>query len=299
MKEISGKTRLFAVYGTPIEHSLSPLIHNASFRHIGVDARYLAFDVKCENIESAISSMRTLFFGGVNLTMPLKKVVIPYLDSLTESAQLIGAVNTLYWKEGKLVGHNTDGAGMVRAIREENGEVTGKNVVVLGTGGASLAICAQLGLEKAAQVRVFKRNNSTFMQSQSDIRALSECVCVPMDVYDIDDSVLVRRYAYEADVVINATPVGMGKPDESPLPSDVFHLGQYVADAVYHPRMTRMLRDAQKSGAHIVEGVGMLLWQALLAEEVWLADELKNSEKSLDPSVIIPVLGLSNEPYRN
>lgn len=289
--DVSGSTRLFAVLGSPIAHSLSPLIHNTSFAHLGIDADYRAFDVSAERIGEAINDIHTLGIAGCNLTMPLKRAVLPYLDSLSPAAELVGAVNTISRDGDRLIGHNTDGAGMTRSIRKTGGTVEGARVVMAGAGGAALAICAQLGLEGAAHVNVLKRANETFAVAQEEIERLAGATDCSMSLVDWGDTAAVSEEVSHADILINATPIGMGETSESsPFSADDLREGQFVADAVYHPRVTRLLRDARERGAIPVEGIGMLLWQALLAEEIWLGDELAASDTQITAEPILPVL---------
>lgn len=291
LHDVSGDTRLFAVFGSPIAHSLSPLIHNTSFKHLGIDAHYEAFDVPAERIGEAMSAVRDYGIAGCNLTMPLKRIVLPYLDGLSPAAEMIGAVNTVVREGERLIGHNTDGAGMTRAITEAGGTIEGARVVVAGAGGAALAICAQLGLEGAAHVSVLKRANDTFAQAQSEIERLSRLTGCPMSLVDWNDGQTVAEEVSRADIIINATPIGMGEDsDSSILPANLLQPRHYIADAVYHPRNTRLLREARERGATPVEGIGMLLWQALLAEELWLKDELASLGTSVSAEPILPVL---------
>lgn len=290
-RDVSGGTRLFAVLGSPIAHSLSPLIHNTSFAYLCIDADYRAFEVPAEHISEAIDDIRTLGIAGCNLTMPLKRAVLPYLDGLSSAAELVGAVNTIERVGEQLIGHNTDGAGMTRSIREAGGQISGSRVVVAGAGGAALAICAQLGLEKAAQVSVLKRANETFAAAQEEIERLAQATNSSMRLLDWGDAAAVSEEVSRADILINATPIGMGeKSESSPFSAEDLQAGQFVADAVYHPRMTRLLSDARERGAIPVEGIGMLLWQALLAEEIWLGYELAASGKQITAEPILPVL---------
>ncbi|MBR6459561.1 MAG: shikimate dehydrogenase [Actinomycetaceae bacterium] len=289
--DVSGSTRLFAVLGSPIAHSLSPLIHNTSFAHLGIDADYRAFEVPAERIGEAIDDIRALGIAGCNLTMPLKRAVLPYLDGLSPAAELVGAVNTIERDGERLIGHNTDGGGMTRAIREAGGQISGSRVVLAGAGGAALAICAQFGLEGAAHVSVLKRANETFAAAREEIERLAGATDCSMSLVDWGDGAAVSEEVSSADILINATPIGMGeKSESSPFSADDLREGQFVADAVYHPRVTRLLTDARERGATPVEGIGMLLWQALLAEEIWLGDELAASGKQITAEPILPVL---------
>ncbi len=289
---ITGTTRLYALLGSPVAHSLSPAIHNASFAHLGVDAAYVVFDVDAGQTGAAVAALRTLGIAGFNLTMPCKKAVIEHLDRLSPAAELIGAVNTVNVEaDGTLTGHNTDGAGMIRALAEAGAALEGCRLLVLGAGGAARAIIAQAGLDGAAQVLVAKRPGATFAQAADDVARLAAATDTPMGLVDFTDPEAMAEACARADIIINATPIGMGENNpESPLAPERIREGQFVADAVYHPRRTALLASAAEARAMPVEGVGMLLWQGLIAEEIWLADELAARSLAPDPAPILPLL---------
>lgn len=290
---ISGTTGLYALLGSPVAHSMSPAIHNASFAHLGIDAAYLAFDVPEEETAAAVSAVRALGIRGFNLTMPCKTAVLECLDSLSPAARLMGAVNTVKVEaDGTLSGHNTDGAGMMRALGEAGAVVAGADVLVLGAGGAARAIVAQAGLDAAASVRVAKRPGRTWDAAAEAVARLAEGTQTAMSLVDFADAQAMREAVGSASIVINATPIGMGESSkDSPVDAGWLAPGQFVADAVYHPRRTRLLADAEAAGATPVEGIGMLLWQGLIAEEIWLAQELAERGLRVDPGAVLPMLG--------
>jgi len=254
-----GSTRVAAVIGHPVHHSLSPAIHNAAFRSLDLDWSYVAFDVAPGEGTAAIEAMRALHLGGMSVTMPHKAAVATAVDRTTPQAAKLGAVNCVAWDQGELVGHNTDGDGFVASLREQTARpVEGRTCVLLGAGGAARAVVLALAEAGAREVVVVNR-------TRSNAEAAAALAGVVGRVGVIDEVV-------EADLIVNATPIGMrGTPGEgvSPLPREVLHEGQIVADLVYHPRETPLLEAAAGVGAICLGGIGMLVHQAARQFELW------------------------------
>ena len=252
---ISGATRVAAVIGHPVRHSLSPALHNAAFQQLGVDWVYTAFEVMPGGAQSAIDAMRTLGLGGLSVTMPHKEMVVDAVDSLDPAAAALRSVNTVVPQaDGLLMGYSTDGAGFVASLAAAGVEVVGRTVCVLGAGAAARAIVDALARAGAARVAVLNR---TFSSAQMAVELAG-------DVGVLGVATDVR----EAQIVVNATSIGMGSSD---LPIDVsmLHPGQAVADIVYHPRDTALLQGARAAGAIAVDGLGMLVHQAALQQQLW------------------------------
>ncbi len=252
---ISGATRVAAVIGSPVRHSLSPALHNAAFEQLGVDWVYTAFDVAHGRAQAAVDAMRTLGLGGLSVTMPHKEGIARAVDSLDAAAAALRSVNTVVPQaDGSLKGYSTDGAGFVASLVAAGVGVDGRNVCVLGAGGAARAIIDALGRAGAARIAVLNRTFSTAQEAVHLAGAVG-AIGVAHDVRD-------------ADIVVNATSIGMGSND---LPCDpaALRAGQVVADVVYHPRDTALLRAARAAGATAIDGFGMLVQQAALQQQLW------------------------------
>ena len=268
---ISGRTKAFALFGSPVEHSLSPALHNASFAELGLDCVYLCHDVVPSAVAAAVAGARAMGFAGFNVTMPCKAAVIEHLDELSPAARLMGAVNTVKREGDRLIGHNTDGAGLLRSVTERGFDVAGADVAVIGAGGAGSAVYTQAALDGAGKVSVFKRANASFEPTSQKIAALSERTGVNLTLTDVADEAALERAVREADIVVDATRVGMAPLEsQSNVREEWLRPGQAVVDTVYHPRETKLLALAARAGATPIDGLGMLLWQAAIAEEIWL-----------------------------
>lgn len=275
---ISGKTRLVALLGNPTAHSLSPAIHNLSFSLLGIDARYLCFDVENENLGAVVAGLRALDrWDGCNLTMPCKQVVIPHLDGLDDAAQLIGAVNVLKKEaDGTVRGYNTDGAGFTRNLAQHGAPVQGARMVLLGAGGAGRAVLAQAALDGAAHLDVFARAGGASHAAAADLiaRVAAKTGC-SIQLHDLNCEEDLQACIAAADILANTTPVGMGEGCEDTLvPADWMTPNLAVADAIYHPRKTRLVRDAEARGCTAVPGLGMLIQQAAAGELIWYNAEM-------------------------
>lgn len=268
---ISGTTKLAALIGSPVAHSFSPALHNVAFREMGIDARYFAFNVKPEDLKVVIPGMQAMGFVGTNVTMPLKSAVIPFLDELTPVARLEQAVNVVEFRNGRIIGHNTDGYGFMENLRNHGCDLEGRTFTLMGVGGAGSAILTQAAMDGTRKINVFCRKNGRSWQKASELlpRLAQETDC-NLSLHDLADADDLRACIAESDCLANATSVGMGKGNTDTLvPRDFMREGMYVADACYFPRMTQLLKDAQAQGAHIVGGLGMLLYQAAASEEIW------------------------------
>ncbi len=270
---ITGKTRLVGVMGDPVAHSLSPAMHNAAFAHLGMDWVYLPLPVQRGDLARAMQGLRALQFSGANVTVPHKQDIVPLLDELTPQARLTGAVNTLYWDNKRLVGHNTDGAGLVRSLREDTGfEPRGQAVIMLGAGGSARAAAVELAREGVRRLLILARRREQGEElARLALRAGSQ---VDVAVRALDEVMSPGIFA-GADLLVNTTPVGMvPETSASPLPA-TRGLGPplLVYDLVYNPRQTRLLQQARQAGCRVASGLGMLLYQGVLAFQCWTGRE--------------------------
>lgn len=270
MSSISGHTRPYAVLGHPIGHTLSPVMHNASFAALGLDAIYLAFDVEPERLLEVLPAMKLMGFGGVNLTIPHKEVAFRGLAKLDDSAKLLGAVNTVQFTEAGLVGHNTDGYGFLRALEEAFGKSPKDDAVfVLGSGGAGRAVALMAAQAGAREVTLADLDLLRSERVGNEIRANFPAT----QVHVVVNPSAQKEAALKADLVVQATPVGMKPYDKSLLPPESFREGQRAFDLIYHMPETAFMKAARAGGAKASNGLGMLLHQGAHAFQIWTGQE--------------------------
>lgn len=263
---IKGSTNIVGLIGHPVEHSFSPPMHNAAFKALDMDYAYVAFDVDPSDLKSAIEGARSLNIKGFNVTIPHKIEVMQYLDELDDVAELIGAVNTIDFKN--LKGYNTDGIGAIKAI-EEVSPVKDKNIIVAGAGGASRAISFYLAKYGAGSITVLNRNEDKAQSLAGDILA-SDLI----DDVKADSISKISSSLKDADILVNTTPLGMHPNVEgSVASSDDMHEDLVVFDAVYNPHETLLLKEAAKAGAKPVYGIKMLLYQGAESFKIWTGSE--------------------------
>jgi len=277
---IDAETQLYGVFGNPVRHSLSPVIHNGAFQRMGLNAAYLAFEVS--NLEEAVSGIKGLGIRGVSVTIPFKTQIIPFLDQLDEVAGKIQAVNTIRHEGGKLIGYNTDWSGALGAL-EEKVDLTGKRIYLLGTGGAARAIAFGLK-ERGCQVFIGGR-------SPKKAAALAEELGMVHRPFPFSGRL-------DADVLVNATSAGMSPNDEeSPVPKEVLYKEMTVMDIVYKPLKTKLLRGAEERGCRTIDGLEMLARQGAAQIEIWTGrkpeiGEIKEDlRRALDRAAISPAFG--------
>ncbi len=266
-KVISGRTRVCGIIGDPIEHTMSPVMHNAAFEKMGVDYFYVPFRVKKEQLAKAIEGVRALNIRGLNVTIPHKVDIIPFLDGLDPLAKRIGAVNTVVNDEGILTGYNTDATGFLQALLERGIEPRGGNIVILGAGGASRAISfilAETGSNLVILNRLLELDWAEELASR-----LSHTFAKEVEALELNQKNLAEALE-KADILVNATSVGMTPSmDETLVPFNLLKPGLVVFDIVYNPIKTRLLREAEEAGAKTISGIDMLVWQGALAFEKW------------------------------
>lgn len=285
-KDINVNTKLAAIIGTDIGHSKSPAMMNAAFRELGLDYYYFPMNIKEEDFGDVIRGISVMNFAGLTITIPYKIEVMKYLDEIDRTAEIIGAVNTVKIADGRLKGYNTDGEGFVRGLEADKGVNIADSVfVVVGAGGVSRAIMTVLASRKAEAVAGIQGNeriptygrkiylaNRTFEKAEEICRKLNELVCdccVPLPLSDE-----LGEYIKKADVIVNATNVGMTPLDnETPINKNLLHSGLLAADVIYNPRKTRFLKEAQSAGCDIVNGQSLLLHQGKMAFNIWTERE--------------------------
>ena len=273
--KIDGYTRLAAVVANPIKHSISPFIHNSAFEATNTNGVYLAWVVDATELAETVANIRRYQMYGINLSMPYKEQVIPYLDQLSEEACLIGAVNTVVNREGTLIGYNTDGKGFFKSL--PSFKISRKRLVLLGAGGAAKAILAQAILDGVSQISVFVRSSSIektrpYLEKIQNATGFRVDLLALEDVQDLQDSIT------RADLLVNATSVGMDGSSQ-PIPTSIVLPEKLmVADVIYQPFETPFLKWARNQGNQSINGLGMLLYQAAEAFELWTGKEMPTNQ---------------------
>ncbi len=286
MSAVSARTTVCAVLGRPVRHSLSPAIFNAAFAEVGLDWVYVAFEVGVAELAGALAGARSLGLAGLSVTMPAKEEATRLVDELSPAATRLGALNCVVNLDGRLVGHNTDGEGFVDALVADTGLVPeGCRAVVLGAGGAARAVVLALAGAGADRITVVGRSaprvdRASTLAGPSGFALVAETGVSPGGVSvtsrptRVEDAVAYRGDTLavelgQADLVVNATPVGMGSDPGLPVDPDMFGAGSVVVDLVYHPRQTPLLRACVERGIVSADGVGMLVHQAAHQFRIW------------------------------
>ena len=279
--EVSGRTGLLGLIGTPVGHSGSPAMYNYSFELLEMYYKYLAFDIKLDEVANAISAIKTFKMKGANVTMPCKGAVCEYMDELSPAARIIGACNTIVNENGKLTGHITDGQGYVRNLKENGVDVKGKKLTIMGAGGAATAIQVQCALDGAREISIFNKKDDFFQRAEKTVEDIKKEVtnCI-VNLYDLDDTEKLYAEISDSDILTNATIVGM-KPyenDTNILDTNVFRKDLVVTDVVYNPIKTTMILEAEKAGCKVIGGKGMLLYQGVEAFKLFTGKDMPVKE---------------------
>ena len=269
---ITGHTGLICLLGSPCAHSVSPMMHNASFEALGLDYRYLAFDVNEEALPTAVAGLKVLGARGFNLTMPDKNLMVSLCDELSTAARIIGAVNTVVNENGRLIGHNTDGIGYMQSVKDAGYDIIGKKMTLLGAGGAATAILVQAALDGLKEIAVFVRPTSRFYDRLvHTVEELTE-----IRICDFSDADLLKKELADSAILTNGTSVGMAPHEETcPVPEDLtFPKDLIVSDIIYNPRETKLLTMAKNQGNPFFNGSYMLLYQGAEAFRLWTGMEM-------------------------
>lgn len=268
---IDGHTKLTGLLGSPVAHSISPLMHNEAFGLLGLNYVYLCFDVKEDKLEEALKGLRCMGIAGFNCTMPDKTRMYQLADALSPAAQMIGAVNTVVNENGCFVGHNTDGIGYMQAVKEAGHDIIGKQMTLLGGGGAATAIAVQAALDGVSNLHIYNRKGRSFeraLQLADQIQAHTAC---RVSLFDLADESALKKSLENSTILTNATPLGMApNEDTCPIPDEkLLHPGLIVSDIIYNPRTTKLLEIAKKQGCQVFNGLYMLLFQGAEAFRLW------------------------------
>lgn len=264
---INTETKLLGLLGYPLGHSLSPVMQNAAFEEYKLNKVYIPIEVSPENLETVVKGISKMNFEGFNITKPYKIKIMEYLDEIDEYARLIGAVNTVTIKKGKLKGYNTDGTGFLKSFEESlSTKIQGKNIFILGSGGAARAISMTLALKGANKIYLCNRTfeNAKILSDEINMCALNCSVAVPMSYIEMQDNI------NDSHVIINCTSVGMvPNIGEIPIDKKLLHKNLIVCDVVYNPEKTQLILAAESIGCKVVTGLGMLIYQGVEAFELW------------------------------
>lgn len=277
MIPITGHTKLTALLGSPVAHSISPAMHNEAFRLLGLDYVYLCFDVGEEGLPAAVQGLKTCGIRGFNLTMPNKNKAVELMDELSPAASLIGAINTVVNDNGRLIGYNTDGMGYMRAVQDAGYDLIGKTLTIMGAGGAATAICAQAALDGVKDIHIFARKTSRFWDRT---RRLVDNINhnLPCNVYlhENQDQQALKNAISKSYLLLNATSLGMAPNTENAIITDtsIYHKDLIVSDVIYNPRETRFLQEAKLAGCHTFNGMYMLLYQGAEAFRLWTGQDM-------------------------
>ena len=280
--EISGRTKLFGLLGSPVGHSKSPEMYNYCFKKYQRDCAYIAFDVDEAHVSEGVRAIKTLNMGGANVTMPLKSAVIPYLDKLTSAAAVTNSVNTIVNEDGVLVGYCTDGMGFVANLASGDVSVEGKKITILGGGGVSSAVSAQCALEGAKELSIFNRKDKFWSRLLEHAERIKKAApgCT-VNIYDLDDEAELKKQISESQILANANCVGMAPLEDVSLIKDqsIFRKDLVVADVVYAPKETKLIKEAKAAGCEkTFGGMGMLLRQGAAALKLYTGDEMPVEE---------------------
>ena len=284
-KRITSHTKILCVIGHPVEHSMSPTMWNPALQELELDYMYVAFDVHPDSLEKAINGIRSLGITGVNVTIPHKKAVIKYIDVVDPIALKIGAINTIKNEEGILKARNTDAGGAKKSLLDMGFDISGKDILILGSGGVSRAL-AYILAEEANKIVLTDLIEERATSVASEIRDNMK-VDIEGKLNNKDN---IEEYIKKTDILINATPIGMyPKVDETPISKDLLHDDLFVFDVIYNPLETRLMKEAAETGCVTLGGLDMLVNQGILAFEWWLN---KKPNKDLMKNKIIEYLGL-------
>ncbi|WP_457569608.1 shikimate dehydrogenase [Desulfurobacterium sp.] len=265
MLKITGKTDVYGIFGFPVKHSLSPLMQTAAFHTLGIDAVYVPFEVSPEDLKDAVAGLRAMNIKGINVTVPLKEKIVPFLDRVDEAAAFLGAVNTVKSENGILIGYNTDGDGFVDSLEEEGVDINGKTVLLIGAGGSGKAVAFALLKRGAGKVVIANRTVEKAKSLAEKLESYGKVEAVSLG--DIEN------FLEEVDLIVNTTSLGMKESDPPLFDYALIPSSAVVVDIIYKPFKTKLLLAAEEKGAKIINGLGMLVHQGARAFRIWTGYE--------------------------
>lgn len=273
---ITGHTTLTGLLGSPVSHSISPMMHNEAFNILGLDYVYLCFDVGTDSLKTVVEGMKAMGVRGFNCTMPDKNLMCELADELSPAAKLSGAVNTVLNDNGRLIGHNTDGIGYMQAVKDAGHDIIGKNMTLLGAGGAATAVCTQAALDGVASINVFSIKDQFFDRAKKMVDTINANTKCKASLFDLADKTELKKSITNSHILTNATSVGMAPNTDNCIITDesVFRKDLIVSDVIYNPRETKLLSMAKSHGCQTFNGLYMLLYQGAEAFKIWTGKEM-------------------------
>ena len=274
--EITGHTKLTGLLGSPVAHSISPLMHNESFKMLGLDYVYLCFDVPEDNLETVFNGLKKLNIAGFNCTMPDKTRICQLGDELSPAASMIGAVNTVVNDNGKFIGHNTDGIGYMQSVKDAGYDITGSTMTLLGAGGAASSIFVQAALDGVKNINIFSIKDRFWEKAERMVEAVNKNTDCTARLMELGDDALLADSIADSQILTNATSVGMAPNVDGCIVSDNSMLpeGLIVSDVIYNPMETKLLKMAKERGCKTFNGMYMLLYQGAEAFKIWTGREM-------------------------
>lgn len=268
---VKATTGIYGIFGHPVKHSLSPDMHNSAFNTLGLNSVYVAFDIDPESIEEAARAIRVMGIRGINITIPHKQTIIPYLDEVSPDAKLTGAVNTVKNENGKLLGYNTDVGGFLRAIREDlDFSPEGNTLFLIGAGGAARAVLSAFCMNGGAVVYITDIIKDKALELANQFKANFQNITI--ETVELDNQNLIEQKLNEADILVNASPAGMDGVGSLDIPLTSLNKNAVVYDLVYKPPDTSLLKEAKQLGHKASGGLSMLLYQGAESFEIWTGE---------------------------
>ncbi len=276
MSMIDGKTGLTGLLGSPVGHSISPMMHNTSFQELGLNYVYLCFDVGIEGLQGAVDGLVNLNAKGWNCTMPDKSKMAQLCNELSPAAAITGSVNTVVNENGMLKGYNTDGTGYMRAVKEAGFDITGEKMMLLGAGGAATSILVQAALDGVREISVFCRPGKSTGHARKVIGELTKQTACHVNLFDYSDESVIKRELSQSRILTNGTNVGMAPDTDQSVLTDpkLFHSDLIVSDVIYNPRKTKLMKIAESQGCSCFNGLYMLLYQGAEAFTLWTGEQM-------------------------
>lgn len=275
-KDITGHTRLICLLGDPVSHSISPSMHNLSFETLGLDYAYLAFQTNVEQFDNTVATLKQIGARGFNCTMPCKRIAAAKCDTLSPAAKLMNSVNTVVIEDGKLIGHNTDGVGYMRSVIDAGHDIIGKEMTLLGSGGASSAILTQAALDGVSKIHVFARKANSWNVIEKQIDQINAETTCKVTLNELSDETALKASIADSAILVNGSSVGMAPNTDACLIPDAsfFHPELIISDVIYNPRKTKLLSMAESAGLSTFNGMYMLLYQGAEAFKIWTGQEM-------------------------
>ncbi len=270
-RKITGHTGFLAVLGHPIEHSISPAMHNEACEQLGLDYAYLAFDATEEEMPKVVEGLKALRCRGWNITMPGKSIMCKLADKVSPASEITGACNTIVNDDGVLTAYTTDGIGFMRAVADNGVDIIGKKMTLMGAGGAATAILVQAALDGVEEINVFNVRDQFYPRAEEIVRKLNEQTECRVSLHDFSDQEVLRESIGKSAILVNGTNVGMAPDTDASIITDpsMFHEGLFVFDVIYNPKETKLLRMAKEAGCKTGNGMYMLLYQGAASFKLW------------------------------